>query len=33
MNNRRALGKAVEGEGDITHYLFTITLSESGVDE
>ena len=27
------LGKATEGEADITHYLITITLSDSGIDE
>ncbi len=33
MDNRGVLGKATEGEADITHYLITITLIDSGADE
>ena len=33
MDNGGVLGKATEGEADITHYLITITLRDSAVDE
>lgn len=33
MDNGGVLGKATEGEADITLYLITITLSDSGFDE
>lgn len=33
MDNGGVLGKAMEGKADITHYLITIILSDSGIDE
>ncbi len=33
MDNGGVLGNATEEEADISHYLITITLSDSGVDE